>query len=448
MGRGLSADGIHLTNGFQPLFTMMASIPYLVTGGNRVAGLRGVLALSALCYGTTGFLVGQICRSMFAPGTRAYRLAAPFGAVCYLAASFVIVTSFNGLETGALLLAYALIWWYWATHDLQSLTQQTILGALLGAAVLARIDSVFLVGAVTAYLAWRRQVRAAAVAGATAILVSAPWWIYNIALTGSLMPTSARSEHAWALSAFRVKVMVQAVSNDVMPWPYLNRFDIFWATSLRFACVALMIAVCLRLTRTSAAVPGSVTSGRVSSFGRLIVSAAGLLMVWYILYSFATYFYARYLAPLTMVAVVGGTWLLFRAIGSRSAAVPVGIAAVLSVVGIAVFCALDIVKFPGNVMLTQQVSLVESRVPPGSAVAAGQSGTLSYFRDGVVNLDGKSNINALAHAGHIPQYLDSLKVQWICDWPSYIHRYLGANPAAIGWHLVATRGDFELWHHS
>ena len=172
-------------------------------------------------------------------------------------------------------------------------------------------------------------------------------------------------------------------------------------------------------------------------------------MVWYILYSSATYFYARYLAPLTLVAVVGGTWLLLRAIGSRSAAVPVGVAAVLSVAAIVVFSALDIGKlFPGNVMLTQQVPLVESQVPPGAAVAAGQSGKLSYFRDGVVNLDGKSNVDALAHAGHMSEYLDSLGVRWICDWPGYIHSYLGTNPPAIGWHKVATRGEFELWHHS
>ena len=270
---------------------------------------------------------------MFTPGTRAYQLAAPFGAVCYLSASFVILSSFNGLETGALLLCYALIWWYWATHGLQSTTQQIILGALLGAAVLARIDSVFLVCAVVGYFTWRRQIRAAVVTGATAVVVSLPWWTYNLALTGSLMPTSARAEHAWALSAFRVKVMVQAVATDVMPWTYASRFDTFGLALLRFACVALVIAICLRLARSSAGAPTSVTNGRVGSFGRLIVSTVGVLMVWYVLYSWASNFYSRYLAPLTLVAVVGGTWLIFRAIGNRSAAVPVAIATVLSVAG-------------------------------------------------------------------------------------------------------------------
>ena len=449
IGHGLSADGTHLTNGFQPLFTVIASLPYLVTDGNRVAGLRGVLGLYLLCYMATGLVVGLICRRMFKPGTRAYRVAAPLGAVCYLSASFVILTSFNGLETGVQLLVYALIWWYWATHDLQSITQQTILGALLGAAVLARVDSAFLVAVVTIYLACRRQIQAAMVAGVTAVVVSAPWWIYNIVLTGSLMPTSARAEHAWALSAFRVKGMVQAVSTDIMPWTYASQFNTSLAVALlRLGGAALVITFCLRLARTSAAGPDGAASGRVASVGRLIVAAAGGLIVWYPLYSFAYYFYARYLAPLTLVAVVGAVWLLLRAIGSRSVAVPVGIAAVLSIAAVVLFAALDIGKVPGNLMLTQQVSLVESLVPSGAAVAAGQSGTLSYFRDGVVNLDGKSNIDALSHAGDIPQYLESLGVRWICDEPGYLQRYLGTNPAAIGWHLVAVRGDFQLWHHT
>jgi hypothetical protein len=136
---------------------------------------------------------------------------------------------------------------------------------------------VFLVGAVVAYFTWRRQIRAAVVTGATAVVVSLPWWTYNLALTGSLMPTSSRAEHAWALSAFRVKAMVQAVSTGVMPWTCASRFDTFGLTLLRFACVALVIAVCLRLARTSAGTPTSVTNGRVGSFGRLMASAVGLL---------------------------------------------------------------------------------------------------------------------------------------------------------------------------
>ncbi len=448
-GRGFSADGLHPTNGFQPLFTVLASLPYLVAGGNRIAGLRGVLALDALFYVVTGCLVGLICRRMFAPGTMAFRLAAPLGAVSFLSADYVITSSFNGLETGLLLLVYALIWWYWSTHDLNSPVQQVILGLLLGAAVLARIDSIFLVASVAAHFAWQRQVRAALLATVLPIAVSAPWWIYNLALTGSLMPTSGNSEHTWALSIARVKEMFQAVTTDIVPWTYLSRFDTFPVALLRIACVILIIAACRQLPGRTTQVLRGLKCGQVESFGKIILGAAGLLIVWYTLYSHATYFYGRYLAPIMLVATVGGIWLLFGAICTRRAFIPVGIAAVLSLVAVAVFCALDVGKlFPGNSMLTQQVALVESRVPSSATVAAGQSGTLSYYRDGVINLDGKSNIDVLSRQNDIPAYLAALKVQWVCDWPAYVHRYLGVHPSIIGWHLVAAKGEFELWHHS
>lgn len=448
IGHGLSVDGVHGTNGFQPLFAVMASLPYLVTGGNRIAGIRSVLALDLLCYITTGILVGLICRTMFKPGTRSYHLAAPFGMVCYLSADFVIASSFNGLETGTLLLLYALIWYYWATHGLQSIIQQAVLGVLLGFAVLARIDSVFLVGAVAAYFIWRKQIRAAALAVTLAIVVSAPWWVYNVALTGSFMPTSGHAEHAWGLSILRITEIVQAIGTDAMPWTYLSQEAPFWATIMRILAATAIITVCLRLAHTSANVTSGGTSGRAGSFGRIIVAVAGTLVIWYILYSSATYFYARYLAPLTLVAVVGGTWLLFRAIDGRSVATLIGIGLGLSAAAVVVYGAYDVGNlFPGNMPLTRQLSLVNSWVPAGTAVAAGQSGTLSYFRDDVVNLDGKSNIDALAHSSDIPEYLNSLRVRWICDEPRYIHVYLGANPTVFGWHLVATKGGFELWRH-
>ena len=83
-------------------------------------------------------------------------------------------------------------------------------------------------------------------------------------------------------------------------------------------------------------------------------------------------------------------------------------------------------------------------MPTGELVAAGQSGTLGYFVDNVLNLDGKVNLEALPHQNDMRDYLRKNDVRWLCDWPAYLERYLG-DSLQSEWRLVATRGKFELW---
>ena len=56
-------------------------------------------------------------------------------------------------------------------------------------------------------------------------------------------------------------------------------------------------------------------------------------------------------------------------------------------------------------MYAVQLPLVREGVPDGEVVAAGQSGTLGYFRDNVLNLDGKVNPEALQYRGRMREYL-------------------------------------------
>jgi len=98
-------------------------------------------------------------------------------------------------------------------------------------------------------------------------------------------------------------------------------------------------------------------------------------------------------------------------------------------------------------MLRQQWPLVEANVPPEAWVAAGQSGTIGFMRDRVLNLDGRVNATALEHQQDMPAYLREKKVEWICDWQGYIEKYLGPDPEKFGWHLVKQDGIMFLYHY-
>ena len=109
----------------------------------------------------------------------------------------------------------------------------------------------------------------------------------------------------------------------------------------------------------------------------------------------------------------------------------------------------------GNTVYHDQIALVRQYVPPGDAVAAGQSGTLGFFRDRVINTDGKVNLPALAWQDRMGEYLRRRDVKWFVDWPYYVNKYLGVPlgpddvpaAAANGWRLVAERNYFYLYEY-
>jgi hypothetical protein len=94
----------------------------------------------------------------------------------------------------------------------------------------------------------------------------------------------------------------------------------------------------------------------------------------------------------------------------------------------------------------QQLALIDAHVPPDARVAAGQAGTLGYFRRATVNVDGKVNAAAIAHQDAMWHWLAAEDIRWFCDWPFYVEKYLGPDPTVHGWQRVGTLGIWQLWH--
>src|SRR3712207_9582902 len=81
------------------------------------------------------------------------------------------------------------------------------------------------------------------------------------------------------------------------------------------------------------------------------------------------------------------------------------------------------------------VTGVQTCALPICRVGAFESGTLGYFHDDTVNLDGKVNRGALraARSGTSPDYVDRMRIDVLVDIASGIRR--------------ATRGRTEAWRH-
>jgi len=106
-----------------------------------------------------------------------------------------------------------------------------------------------------------------------------------------------------------------------------------------------------------------------------------------------------------------------------------------------------------SIFYSEQLALVRQYVADEAAVGAFQSGTLGYFRDRIVNLDGKVNYEALLQKDDLRGYLRRHGIVWFCDWHATAVKVLGDPPSAHGWVLVESRGrphltayTFELYN--
>lgn len=443
LGDGITIDSHQWTNGFQPLFAFLLVPVYFLCGGDRMTSLRGVLAVHWLMYVATALLVGSIVKALLnthdpQAGSRGFWI----GAFLWLASRSVLVLSFNGLETGCLLLLYAAAWRCDQAVSLEG-WRLAGFGALLGLLALARIDATtFVVLLVAAELfrserPWRARLWRALVLASTSLLVSSPWWIYNLVLSGSLMPSSGTALLV-PFSSERIAPMLMALVSRGMA--YLPTGWIHGAPA-EVAYGLLAVAVAWFVTR---AVRGTAEHG--SRVGRTIALATLVLGVYYVWSSGATWFYSRYLALFMVVAIPATAIAIarirdFRILVQVAVLVPIGAVAVLSILTWHHWRGLR-----QSEPYLEQLRLVEKHVPPEDVVSAGQSGTLGYFRDDVVNLDGKVNGEALRYRGRMLEYLARRDIRWFCDWN--VELFLGPDPARDGWTRIADDGAFVLLHRA
>jgi hypothetical protein len=441
-GHGLTIDGVTPTNGFQPLLTCIQAALFWLAGGDDLTALRLVLLLYWVLYLGTGAMLGWI--AALALPDAAHRVTRALAtALVYLGASYLFLHHFNGLETGLLLFLLAAAWRYQQAGTARSWRGLVGFGALLGLAVLARVDASFLVVCLCVVELRRQRARPspyalarAAVLGGTALLVSAPWWAYNTLVFGSLMPISGTATQSWALDGFRLGWFLWGLAMGAFPWLFGGEAEGAALDLIRLPLYAGGLWILCRVYRR--------LPGETRDFALALASAVILLGFYYWLSSIAYWFYSRYLAPASLPVALGlglGAAELLQgrprllALLAPLALVPVMGLALLAWWGQGVY---------GTIMFWDQVLLVRALVPEGDVVAAGQSGTLNFFRPHVVNMDGKVNPEVLAYRGHAWDYLSERKIRWFVDWPVYVERVLG-DPTAHGWKLVGRRANFLLY---
>jgi len=435
-GHGITIDGTVWTNGFQPLFTALQVLCFWLVPTPE-GELRLFYGLAWLVHCAGALLVASLARDAVRAG-KSGAIAAPLAALLYLAAIKNFNDFYTGLETGLQLALYALVWRLY-TDDWRQ--RPALMGLALGVLVLARIDAAVFVAVFCAVeflrggASWAVRFRTCFIAGALAVLVSTPWWLYNTLLFGHPMPSSGFAQQDAVFDVERIWTAFWALRIVAMPWLFAGAHEALWSDLAR-ACALVGVAVLVWRTRDLLR-----ASPLLRFAGLLLLCYAGLV-VYYTRTFFADWFYIRYFAPLSLIAFVYLPALLAARLPRAGAAMGIAASIVAAVLLAGAWQSLGLFGASAN---HRQAALVAEHVPPEDVVAAGQSGTLGFLRDRVVNVDGKVNPEALQWRGRIPDYLDARGIRWFVDSDWYVEINLGLDPAAVGWERVAENGDFYLY---
>lgn len=430
IGEGFSvAGGAMPTNGTQPLTTLIWSIPFAIAGGDRLLGVRLVLVLELLGSGVAAYLVYRLAKKVLAARASATAIGAVAAAIWFLS-PIAVQHSMNTLETGynalmALAVAYVFVEAGGPERTPWSWSRCIPVGVLLGAAFWIRNDGVFLIlSACLTYVitgipfgprAAMQRFGRAIVFGLTSIVVASPWLLYNYREFGHIMPVSGRAEsltrHAGGNLSDLPPVLVEYLFGLV---PIPQRFEEQTPIVLLTAVIAIAVVLYVgpRLWR------------RGTKMERTLLVFVGIygvgLSVFYGFAFGAGWFMSRYLFPL------GGFFVIPFAAGAIVAArrVPGPVAMVAGAVFVTAMAGVNLRTYRAGKSHAhfQVIDWAQRNVPEPMWIGAVQTGTLNFFHDRTINLDGKVNIDAYeALIGHRKgRYVASGTIEMLMDWAGMV----------------------------
>jgi hypothetical protein len=495
-GAGFSADGMQPTNGVQPLIVLFDA-PLFAFFGDAVA-VRLALAVCMVIEAALAWMLYATVRDMARDRMRGAR-AGTIAALLLLWSPSALVSTLNGLETGLAALAALVIVRLWmrtedaVRHrdpgplhaaplpaeasalriglDAAVLRRALAAGVAAGLGVLARIDLAFLVVVLT-LLAFARVLRPmqadalsrrterqrvfaqVLITGATALAVSAPWWIYNVSTFGHLTPTSGLSQRLAIPLAENFTALVQALLNALLVIgyvPYSPSLPIAHRTMLVALAVAGVVVAAVPPLRRSLA--AGMRALRAGWRGRGLLPLGmfvAALACYYVLDFGAPHFLQRYLFLLRILAFIGAGIAVeefrmrFSPVRRRIVAVA-GVAVTAGVFGFWYAWNFSPAKAAENDFLAVS-EWVRAQVPAGDRVGMGQSGTAGFFNAQVVNLDGKVNaaVFEAMRAQRFCAFVDSARYEWLADWPHFFAR-LDSCGVMRQYVLVDSVGRFRVY---
>ena len=433
IGLGMStANGTMPTNGVQPLATFLYAGLHALAGGSKLLAIGYVTVFATAVSAAAAWVLWRLGQSVLrdVPFARDIALLA---AALWFASPLIVGQSMNGLETGLYYLAITITLVYYFSLDLSAAApmragQRVALGLLLGVAFLARNDAVFFIAAVLAAHmllggaaaggGWRRRAGDAVVAGGLSLVVASPWLIYNKLLFGSVVPISGSAQsHAAGFGANLRMIPTNLIEASLLYVRMPRALETAWPVIV----VSLVVLAGLGWAAWSLVGRRSLRGLRFCAITLMFCAGIG---GYYGLFFGAPHFISRYLSalsPLLWLLSMTSVYLLLAGL-LRDRRTFMACGAALTSVLLLVAAGLAVLNFRGGQSNghRQVVDWAQKNVDERQWVGAIQTGTLGYFHDRTINLDGKVNPRALRariERGGVLSYVqDETPINYLVDW--------------------------------
>jgi hypothetical protein len=436
------------TNGFQPLCVLVWCVAFWLVGGDRYWGTWLILAFSTLVAAAACYVIWRVGRRLLAPFPWGSDVAA-ITATVWFATPETMNHTMNGLETGMLSLVCAITVWAFMQDmhgraETWSWRRRAAWGGLLGSCFWIRVDAVFLI--LASCCAWllvpgregrlvvRHRLEESLVSGALAILVASPWLAFGYVLFDRLMPISGVAQSTYSTFGGNLHRAGPVLLSYILPIAPGRHEPGAWlpdGTQLWPLAVAIPISVAalVGLARASRELRPIVALLAIYSLG---------MFAYYGLSFGAPHFLSRYFMPLSPFLMMAGLGLPMALLRRWHVAGRV-------VLGL-VFASTLFRAGMFNEFNRRQSAMhphfgvcywVGNTLDPDTWVGALQTGTLGFFHDKTINLDGKVNPVALEHqlAGTLPAYVLATGITLFVDWPE-----------SLKWLPKGAFDDFEQVH--
>ena len=189
-GDGFTFDGIHATNGFQPLWQIvLAPLAAVFTGGDEF--VKAALLLELACVVVAVLLVMRLIWQLVGPGP-----ALLAGIVLVHAADFT-TRSVDGMESGVLVLALAVLATALCAYGRRPSGWRAVLvGVLSALVVFGRLDAALVIWVVPVWMVRRQRAWRPAVLWLCGALVAVPWSAWYLLTYRDDLTTSATVKQA------------------------------------------------------------------------------------------------------------------------------------------------------------------------------------------------------------------------------------------------------------
>lgn len=433
IGLGMSvSDGTIASNGVQPLATVLFTVPYLLTGGDKILGLIGVHLIAATIAVGGLYAVWALARFLLRDQDD-NPLWPLFVASLWFIGPLLLGHTMNGLETGlyTAMIAGTLVLFskVLSKGAGASLADRMVLGVACGVTFLARNDGAFLVASV--FMVWglhslfvAREGLARALAslippGIISLIIASPWLINNYVNFGSVVPISGTAQAlsgGFAKNAPLLPAMLFENTFPMFPLPA----GIQENALVQIVCMVLVLGFLATFT---------IQIWRRGGPSRYVavtyIIFAIILSLYYGFYYGAGWFLNRYLAPISPLMIIAAVSVMLMFSRWLSPEHHVGTASFIGILGLAL-C----LGHLGQRLMTadnrhgrqghfQVVNWVTENVPEETWVGAVQTGTLGYWHDRTINLDGKVNpkaLQAILSEGNVLNYILDTPIEYLADW--------------------------------